>query len=83
MKKRKRGRPPKENKLDHILKVRISKEDKKSLQKMAKETERKTVSGVVRELIENAPGASRLPNPEDWKNKTKKEKAEWHRKMQE
>ena len=82
-KKRKVGRPPKANKLDHVLKVRISNEDKKHLEKIAGESKEKTVSGIVRELIESAPNALRLPRPEEWRKMTPKEKAEWHRKAQE
>ena len=51
-KKRKVGRPTKEDKLDRILKLRISKTQKEILEKKAKEEEGKTMSGIVRELIE-------------------------------
>ena len=78
-KKRKVGRPRKANKLDTDIRVRIKKADKARLEKIAMEAEGKTVSGIVRELIESAPGASRLPRPEEWNKKTPKEKAEWHK----
>jgi len=81
--KRRVGRPTKENKLDSILKLRISKEEKARLEKMAKEAEGNSVSGIVRELIESAPGALRIPAPEDWKKMTPKEKEEWYQKTQE
>ena len=82
-KKRRVGRPRKENKLDGILKLRISNVEKARLEKMAKEAEGKTVSGIVRELIESAPGAPRIPDPEDLKKMTPKEKEEWIQKIQE
>ena len=82
-KKRRVGRPRKENKLDGILKLRISNVEKARLEKMAKEAEGKTVSGIVRELIESAPGTPRIPDLEDWKKMTSKEKEEWIQKIQE
>jgi len=80
-KKRKVGRPKKANKYDHLLRVRISKEKQKKLQKIAEKTKGKTVSSVVRELIESAPEASRLPSLDEWNKWTPKEKADWHKKM--
>ena len=82
-KKRKVGRPTKEEKLDRILKLRISKAEKARLEKMAKEAEGKTMSSVVRGLIESAPGSPRIPDPEDWKKMTPKEKEEWYQRAQE
>jgi len=82
-KKRRVGRPRKADKLAYDIRVRISKEGKANLEKMAKEAEGKTMSGVVRELIESAPGAPRIPDPEDLKKMTPKEKEEWIQKIQE
>ena len=82
-KKRKAGRPIIGDKLDHVLRLRISKAEKARLEKMAKEAEGKTMSGIVRELIESAPGVPRIPDLEDWKKMTSKEKEEWVQKIQE
>ena len=57
--------------------------EKAKLEKMAKEAEGKTMSGVVRELIESAPGAQRIPDLKDWKKMTPKEKEEWIKSIQE
>jgi len=82
-KKRKAGRPIIGDKLEHVFRLRISKTQKEILEKKAKEAEGKTMSGVVRELIESAPGAPRMPDLEDWKKMTPKEKEEWIQKIQE
>jgi len=82
-KKRKAGRPIIGDKLEHLFQLRISKTQKEILEKKAKEEEGKTMSGIVRELIESAPGAPRMPDPEDWKKMTPKEKEEWIKSIQE
>jgi len=82
-KKRRVGRPRKENKLDGILKLRISNVEKARLEKMAEASEGNSVSGIVRELIESAPGAPRMPDLEDLKKMTPKEKEEWIKSIQE
>ena len=82
-KKRRVGRPRKADKLAYDIRVRISKEGKARLEKMAKEAEGNSISGVVRELIESAPGSPRIPDPENWKKLTPKEKEEWYQRTQE
>ena len=82
-KKRKAGRPIIGDKLEHLFQLRISKTQKEILEKKAKEAKGKTMSGIVRELIESAPGAPRIPDLEDLKKMTPKEKEEWIQKIQE
>jgi len=81
--RKKRGGQRKQHTLEKTLMVRMSIAEKAKLEKMAKEAEGKTMSGVVRELIESAPGAPRIPDPEDLKKMTPKEKEEWIQKIQE